>query len=135
MSTSAGGGNRDAQRDHRRDCKWPPKSARTDRGLIDARILRLPDILELELSISDVAGSSAGVLLQTALKQTANARRRGTGQCEPFRRMFENRGDGVGGVSRSNAACPVSISYNTQPKAQISVRLSIAFPRACSGLM
>ncbi len=30
---------------------------------------------------------------------------------------------------------PVSISYKTQPNAQISVRLSTVCPRACSGLM
>ena len=30
---------------------------------------------------------------------------------------------------------PVNISYNTQPNAQMSVRLSSAWPRACSGLM
>ena len=36
---------------------------------------------------------------------------------------------------RRNAGRPVSISYSTQPNAQMSVRLSTAFPRACSGLM
>ena len=35
----------------------------------------------------------------------------------------------------SNARRPVSISYSTQPKAQISARLSTALPRACSGAM
>ena len=30
-------------------------------------------------------------------------------------------------------ACPVSISYSTQPNAQMSARLSTGFPRACSG--
>ena len=30
---------------------------------------------------------------------------------------------------------PVSISYSTTPNAQMSARLSTAFPRACSGLM
>ena len=39
-------------------------------------------------------------------------------------------------VSRpSNARTPDSISYRTQPNAQTSLRLSTAFPRACSGLM
>ena len=38
-------------------------------------------------------------------------------------------------VSPRNAGRPVSISYNTQPNAQMSVRLSTGFPRACSGLM
>ena len=38
-------------------------------------------------------------------------------------------------VSPRNAGRPVSISYSTQPNAQMSVRLSTAFPRACSGLM
>ena len=37
-------------------------------------------------------------------------------------------------VSRAKAARHVSISYSTQPKAQISVRLSTARPRACLGL-
>ena len=35
----------------------------------------------------------------------------------------------------SNARVPVSISNSTQPNAQMSVRLSTAWPRACSGLM
>jgi len=30
---------------------------------------------------------------------------------------------------------PASISYSTQPNAQMSARLSTAFPRACSGAM
>ena len=39
-------------------------------------------------------------------------------------------------VSRpSNARTPASIWYSTQPNAQTSLRLSTAFPRACSGLM
>ena len=38
-------------------------------------------------------------------------------------------------VSRAKAARPESISYSTQPNAQISVRLSTDSPRACSGLM
>ncbi len=38
-------------------------------------------------------------------------------------------------VSPSKARFPVSISYSTHPKAQTSVRLSTALPRACSGLM
>ena len=37
--------------------------------------------------------------------------------------------------SPSNARAPVSISYSTAPKAQTSVRLSTARPRACSGDM
>ena len=38
-------------------------------------------------------------------------------------------------VSPGNAGRAVNISYNTQPNAQMSVRLSTALPRACSGLM
>ena len=38
-------------------------------------------------------------------------------------------------VAAPNAARPVNISYNTQPKAQTSLRLSRLWPRACSGLM
>ena len=38
-------------------------------------------------------------------------------------------------VSPGNALRPVSISNRTEPNAQISVRLSTVFPRACSGLM
>ena len=38
-------------------------------------------------------------------------------------------------VSPRKGGRPVNISYNTQPNAQMSVRLSTAFPRACSGLM
>jgi hypothetical protein len=38
-------------------------------------------------------------------------------------------------VSPANALRPLSISYSTQPNAQMSVRLSTARPRACSGLM
>ena len=38
-------------------------------------------------------------------------------------------------VSRWNALWPVSVSYNTQPNAQMSARLSTGLPRVCSGLM
>ena len=38
-------------------------------------------------------------------------------------------------VSPENTLRPVSISYSTQPNAQMSARLSTALPRACSGLM
>src|SRR6266545_581243 len=38
-------------------------------------------------------------------------------------------------VLPGNALRPASISYSTQPNAQISVRLSTACPRACSGLI
>ena len=38
-------------------------------------------------------------------------------------------------VSPENASRPVNISYRTHPNAQISVRLSVGLPRACSGLM
>jgi len=37
--------------------------------------------------------------------------------------------------SPPNARVPVSISNSTQPNAQMSARLSIVFPRACSGAM
>ena len=35
--------------------------------------------------------------------------------------------------SPSNARLPVTSSYSTQPKAQMSARLSTGLPRACSG--
>ena len=35
----------------------------------------------------------------------------------------------------AKARLPASISYSTQPNAQMSARLSTDFPRACSGLM
>ena len=38
-------------------------------------------------------------------------------------------------VSPPNGRLPDSISNTTQPNAQMSVRLSTAWPRACSGLM
>src|SRR5207247_6356052 len=38
-------------------------------------------------------------------------------------------------VSPGNARRPASISYTTQPNAQMSVRLSTVLPRACSGDM
>ena len=38
-------------------------------------------------------------------------------------------------VSPAKATRPVSISKSTHPNAQMSVRLSTARPRACSGLM
>ncbi len=38
-------------------------------------------------------------------------------------------------VSPGNASVPVSISNSTPPKAQMSARLSTAWPRACSGAM
>ena len=37
--------------------------------------------------------------------------------------------------SPSNARVPVSISYRTHPKAQMSLRLSAGLPFACSGAM
>ena len=38
-------------------------------------------------------------------------------------------------ASPANARLPVSISYSTHPNAQMSMRVSTGWPRACSGLM
>ena len=72
-------------------------------------------------------------------RQRSRSRRIGTG-------VAAGRADQSGSRSRifaiesdivlpANATCPVSISYNTHPNAQMSVRSSTGWPRACSGLM
>ena len=49
--------------------------------------------------------------------------------------IAQNRASVSETVSPAKSCSPVSISYSTTPKAQMSARLSTAFPRACSGDM
>ncbi len=73
---------------------------------------------------------------QAAAQHPSKIRRRRRGQRSPVRFAFEDRRDRDRRPScPRNAVRPVSISYSTQPNAQMSVRLSTVCPRACSGLM
>ncbi len=55
-------------------------------------------------------------------------------ECLTGKRAFEGE-DISDTVSPPNVGCLVSISNRTQPNAQTSAFLSVASPRACSGLM
>ena len=79
--------------------------------------------------------SRRSILLETALQQTTDARRRRCRQRRPVGFAVEDGRDRIGDRLAREAIRPVSISYSTQPNAQMSVRLSTACPRACSGLM
>ena len=102
------------------------------------RFLLLPtssDIVDLDPRVGDVVQAAVRIFLEAPPQQPANPRRRARRQRVPVRLAFENRGERVGdGLARERDA-PVSISKSTQPNAQMSVRLSMAWPRACSGLM
>ena len=99
------------------------------------------------------AGSSAAASSNSNRASAMSARRRLRSRSST-RRRSRRTGSGVSGGSAfqsgallstatstsatsspSNARRPVSISYSTQPNAQMSLRLSTALPRACSGLM
>ena len=68
-------------------------------------------------------------------KEAADAVRRRRRQALPVGLTFDDGGDRVRQRVVGKAACPVRIWTGTQPKAQMSVRWSTAWPRACSGLM
>ena len=58
------------------------------------------------------------------------------GSSDQIRRALDDRRDHIRRrLAVERRVCRVSISYSTQPNAQMSVRLSMRLPRACSGLM
>ena len=104
----------------------------------DARVCesRVRRLVELQARVADVPHPAPGIFLQASAQELADGfggRRRQRG---PVGFAFEDTDASVSvTVSPSNARRPVSISNSTQPNAQMSVRLSTACPRACSGLM
>ena len=91
---------------------------------------------KLDSRVADIPLPPRRVLLQAPFEQARQVRwcrRRKRG---PVRLVGQDCRDRVRDiVARANAGRPVSTSYSTQPNAQMSVRLSTACPRACSGLM
>ena len=81
--------------------------------------------------------AAAGILLQAAPQADARPRAGvAAGSAAQSGSRSRIAASDVGDSSSpANAGRPVSISYSTQPNAQMSVRLSTAWPRACSGLM
>ena len=92
--------------------------------------------VEIQARVADISQAPLRILLETALEQPANG-----GRCRGPQRgeidvAFDDLRDDVGECGRPRTrVVPDSISYSTQPNAQMSVRLSTGSPRACSGLM
>src|SRR5438128_3920227 len=83
------------------------------------------------MSVTTCGGTSAGSADQFGVDVNTAAIRSATELPSP---LDDARGDPEL-VEGSNARVPVNISYRTAPNAHTSVRLSTAFPRACSGDM
>jgi hypothetical protein len=81
--------------------------------------------------VADVAQPSFGIFFEAAAQQMTD---RGRPPHLPTAVRVRGCGDGVVTV-RGEKVDPVSISNNTHPNDQTSVRLSTVLPRACSGLM
>ena len=76
-----------------------------------------------------------GSFVRQRQQEASNRHRCRSRQCRPVRLALEDLRDRVRDRVAGNATRPVTISKRTQPKAQMSVRLSTGSPRACSGLM
>ena len=104
---------------------------------LNGRPVRLaPGLAEQEERRGDVADALFPILAQAALNQRADRMRHIRGEHVPVgldssapSRACRTR------PHRRMRVCPVSISYSTQPNAQMSLRLSAGPPFACSGAM
>ena len=110
--------------------RGPLRGTRIGSGLVTR-------VLELEACIANIVQSSSEILCQTSTQQSSGRRRAGrsaaafqAGSASRYRSAIVSVP-----VSAANARCPLSISYTTQPNAQISARLSTPRPRTCSGAM
>ena len=119
-----------------------PTSHSVDRGLPAAGVL-IADVVGVKFSVSSISITASPM-----------SRSRRCGSFSKQRRSRERMFVGVlsgsdcqlGSVCRTLASVSeivsplkgivaVNISYSTQPNDQMSLRLSVALPRACSGLM
>ena len=93
-------------------------------------------IVELDHRVADIAQALARILFETALAAILELRAGtddgSTDQGGSRSSVAAMVSDAVG---PANGDWPLSISNSTHPNAQMSVRLSTASPRACSGLM
>ena len=75
------------------------------------------------------------ILAQASFEQRADRQRASRGQRVPIGFALQDADERVGHRVAVERRRPDSISKSTHPNAQMSVRLSTACPRACSGLM
>ena len=113
-----------------------PSRRRHRRGRSERPALRQRHrVGDREPRVRDVVQARIRVLLQTPPQQLLNDLGHIGGQQVPWRIVLEDPGDGVRRRVGRERRRPVNISNSTQPNAQMSVRLSTARPRACSGLI
>ena len=129
----------------------PPRRARQSRPGPRARLVQLVTSQQVA---SPVDRAELAAAASTSASASPISRRRRLGSFCRQRRINQATRSGVttGSEARSgsrvitaastsatdspsNVRRPASISFSTQPNAQMSARLSIAFPRACSGAM
>ena len=113
-------GRRRGQGAHSATPNAATKTAATIHAMIPSRDSNgaywLGSILQQQPGVGDVMQTLLGVLLQAALEQPPRFRRGAV----PIRLLADNRSEGVGVVSPLKGRWPVSISYSTQPNAQMS---------------
>ena len=95
----------------------------------------LQGLVDLEPRVGDVVQALVWVLLEAAPEQAMDRRGHSVRKSVHFGCRSSTAAIVSDGVSPRNTGVPVSNSKRMQPNAQMSVRLSTACPRACSGLM
>ena len=120
------GQRRDAVRRSRLACPGATASARE----------RAERFLDFEARVADVAQAALRILLETALQQSPDARRRLRGQSAPVGLALEDRRDRVGDRLARETPAGRSASRTARsrtPRCRCACRPPC--PRACSGLM
>jgi hypothetical protein len=93
------------------------------------------DFIDLEPCNADIRQSPLSILLEASSHRVRIAGGVAGGSSDQSGSFIST----IASVSETSSPVdgrrPVSISYRTQPNAQMSARLSTALPRACSGAM
>ena len=92
-------------------------------------------LFELDSCVGDVVQAPLWIFLEASSQQPPDARGVAAGSARQSGSRSRIAATVSDTVSPANARRPVNISYSTHPNAQMSVRLSTGWPRACSGLM
>ena len=92
-------------------------------------------VVEQQPCVADVAEPLPGSLSRQRRQEPASCGGVVRGKTSQSGSRFSTEASDSETVSPPNGRRPVSISYSTTPKAQMSARLSTALPRACSGAM
>ena len=93
------------------------------------------DLVQLEAHVADVAYAQLRILLQASLEQRDESRWCAGRQRSPLGLRPYDRRDNFRCIRSVEGAFAREHLKSTVPNAQMSARLSIGLPRACSGAM